>query len=100
MSLADDCPPEDCLEVCAKELQDNLLAITKHVPTGNECSQAELAKKYTVLGRCFREIRTYTKEALKAVEKGSSQTAVILLEQAQHRTLSEFADVKVEAIPK
>ena len=96
MSLAENCPPEDCLEICAKEIQENLLAITKHIPTGNECSQAELAKKYTILGRCFREIRTYTKEALKSIELGSSQTAVILLEQANHKTLDEFSDANLK----
>ena len=96
MSLADDCSPGACLEICTANIQENLLAITKHIPTGNECSQAELAKKYTILGRCFRQIRSYTKEALKSIELGSSQTAVILLEQANHKTLDEFSDAEVE----
>lgn len=96
MSLADDCSPGACPEICTANIQKNFLAITKHIPTGNECSQAELAKKYTILGRCFREIRIYTKEALKSIEMGSSQTVVILLEQAAHKTLDEFSDAKVK----
>ncbi len=96
MSLADNCPPEDCLEICAKEIQESLLAITRHMPTGNECSQTDLAKKWTVLGSCLRTIKEYTKEGLKAVEKGSDSTAFNLLEASQHKPLSEFADTKLE----
>ena len=96
MSLADDCMPEDCLEICAKEIQENLLAITKHIPTGNECSASELAKKWTVLGRCLRRIKDYTKEALKSVQMGSDSTAFHLIEASKHKTLGEFADTKLE----
>ncbi len=95
MSLADDCLPEECMEICVETIQKNLLAITKHMPTGNECSQEELAKKWTVLGSCLREIKVYTKEELKAVEKGSDSTAFNLVEASKHKTLDEFDDAKV-----
>jgi hypothetical protein len=64
--------------------------------TGNECSQADLAKKWTVLGSRLRIIKEYTKEGLKAVEKGSDSTAFNLLETSKHKSLSEFADTKLE----
>ena len=95
MSLADNCLPEGCMEICVETIQKNLLAITKHMPTGNECSQEELAKKWTVPGSCLREIKIYTKEALKAVEKGSDCTAFNLVEASKHKTLGEFDDAKV-----
>ena len=95
MSLADNCPPEDCMGICADIIQKNLIAVVKHMPTGNECSQEELAKKWTVLGSCLREIKEYTKEALKAVEKGSDSTAFNLVEASKHKTLDEFDDAKV-----
>ena len=81
--------------ICADIIQKNLMAITKHMPTGNECSQGELAGKWTVLGSCLREIKAYTKEALKAVEKGSDSAAFNLVEASKHKTLDEFDDAKV-----
>jgi hypothetical protein len=95
MSLADDCLPEECMGICVEIIQKNLVTITKHMLTGNECSQEELAKKWTVLGSCLREIKIYTKEALKAVEKGSDSTAFNLVEASKHKTLDEFDDAKV-----
>lgn len=95
MSLADNCPPEACVGICAETIQKNLMAIIKHMPTGNECRQEDLAKKWTVLGSCLREIKEYTKEALKAVEKGSDSTAFDLVEASKHKTLDEFDDAKV-----
>ena len=95
MSLADDCLPEECMGICVETIQKNLVTITKHMLTGNECSQEELAKKWTVLGSCLREIKIYTKEALKAVEKGSDCTAFNLVEASKHKTLDEFDDAKV-----
>jgi len=96
MSLADDCLPEECLEICAKTIENNLVEITKNVPTGNECSNEVLAKKYTILGSCFREIKTYVGEALKSVQIGSDGTAFNLMEAGKHKTLQEFDEVKVE----
>jgi len=70
MSLADDCLPEECLEICAKTIENNLVEITKNVPTGNECSNEVLAKKYTILGSCFREIKTYVGERSSPCRSG------------------------------
>jgi hypothetical protein len=96
MSLADDMMPEDCIEACAETIEENLKAVLANIPTGNECSNAELAKKYTVLGKCFRSIKEYTKEALKATQKGSDSIAFNLIEASKHKPLSEFADATVE----
>jgi len=96
MSLADDCLPEECLEICAKTIEKNLVEITKNVPTDNECSNEVLAKKYTILGSCFREIKAYVREALKSVQIGSDGTAFNLMEAGKHKTLQEFDEVKVE----
>jgi len=96
MSLADDCLPEECLEICAKTIEKNLVEITKNVPTGNECSNEVLAKKYTILGSCFREIKTYVRETLKSVQIGSRRHCLQPHGGWEAQDLQEFDEVKVE----
>ena len=96
MSLADDLSPEQVMEAVGKVLEERLQVILRHVPTGNECSQEELAKKWTVLGSCLRTIKEYTREGLKAVQIGSDSTAFNLVEASKHKPLDSFADAKIE----
>ena len=96
MSLADDLPPNDVIEAVGEILEEKLQVILRHVPTGNECSQEELAKKWTVLWSCLRTIKEYTREGLKAVQKGSDSTAFNLVEASKHKPLDSFADAKIE----
>ena len=96
MSLADDLSPEQVMEAVGKVLEERLQVILRHVPTGNECSQEELAKKWTVLGSCLRTIKEYTREGLKAVQIGSDSTAFHLMEASKHKPLDSFADAKIE----
>ena len=96
MSLADDLPPNAVMEAVGEILEEKLQVILRHVPTGNECSQEELAKKWTVLGSCLRTIKEYTREGLKAVQIGSDSTAFNLVEASKHKSLDSFADAKIE----
>ena len=96
MSLADDLSPEQVMEAVGKVLEERLQVILRHVPTGNECSQEDLAKKWTVLGSCLRTIKEYTREGLKAVQIGSDSTAFNLVEASKHQTLDKFTDAKIE----
>ncbi|MCK9569592.1 hypothetical protein M0R72_11685 [Candidatus Pacearchaeota archaeon] len=91
MSLADDMAPEDCIEACAETIEENLKAVLANMPDQNDSPQ-DAAKKYTILGKCFRAIRNYTKEALKATQMGQDSAAFLLLENKKHRPLDEFAD--------
>lgn len=94
MSLADDLDPEACLEACTETIEESLKAALWNLPDAND-SPAEAARKYTILGKCFRSIRTYTKEALKSVQIGSDSAAFSLMEAGKHRSLSEFEDTQV-----
>lgn len=95
MSLADDMQPEDCIEVCVETIGENLKAVIENMPDAND-SPKESAEKYAIMGRSFRAIRTYTKEALKATQTGQDSAAFLLLEGKKHKPLSEFADATVE----
>ena len=97
MSLADDMMSEDCIEACAETIEENLKAALANMPDQNDSPQ-DAAKKYTILGKCFRAIRTYTKEALKATQTGQDSAAFLLLESKKHKPLSEFADAKLELV--
>ena len=94
MSLADDMQPEDCIEVCVETIGENLKAVIENMPDAND-SPKESAEKYAIMGRSFRAIRTYTKEALKATQTGQDSAAFLLLEGKKHKPLSEFANEKI-----
>jgi hypothetical protein len=91
MSLADDLPPEACLEACTETIEGNLVAISKNLPDVDD-SQEDLARKYTILGKCLRSIKEYTKEALKAAQIGSDSCAYNLMEAGKHRSLQDFSE--------
>ena len=94
MSLADDLDPDACLEACTETIEENLKAALRNLPDAND-SPSAAARKYTILGKVFREIRSYTKEALKSVQIGSDSAAHLLIEGGKHRSLESFDDTKV-----
>lgn len=94
MSLADDMSPECCVEVCAETIEEALKDALKNMPLPEEDSD-EAARKYVILGKCFRTIKEYTKEALKSVQYGQDNAAYVLMKAGQHKTLSEFDDTTV-----
>lgn len=94
MSLADDMLPEDCIELCTETIEESLKAVLANMP-GPDDSPQDSAEKYAIMGKCFREIRAYTKEALKATQTGQDSAAFLLLEGKKHKPLSEFANEKI-----
>jgi len=91
MSLADDLAPDACLEACTETIERNLVAVSRNLPDVNDSSE-ELARKYTILGKCLRSIKEYTKEALKAAQIGSDSAAFNLLEAGKHKALDSFSE--------
>ena len=94
MTLADDLPPEACLEACTGTIEGNLVAISKNLPDVEDTPE-ELAKKYAILGKCLRTIKEYAKEALKSAQIGSDSAAFLLMQAGQHKTLDEFGDTQI-----
>lgn len=94
MSLADDMTPEACIEVCVETIEESLKEVLKNAPLPEESSD-EAARKYVILGKCFRTIKEYTKEALKSVQYGQDSTAFVLMRASAHKTLDEFDDTTV-----
>ncbi len=94
MSLADDLSPEACLEACAEQIGKNIVKTMKNLPEHSDDADTK-ARKYTILGKCFREIRSYTKEALKSLQIGSDEAATVLMIAEQHATLESFGDAKL-----
>lgn len=91
MTLADDLPPEACLEACTGTIEANLVAVSKNLPDVDD-APAELARKYTILQKCLRSIKEYTKEALKAAQIGSDSAAFNLMEPGKHKSLDSFSE--------
>jgi hypothetical protein len=94
MSLADDMAPEACIGVCVETIEESLKDALQNAPLPGEDSD-EAARKYVILGKCFRTIKEYTKEALKSVQYGQDSTAFVLIRASAHKTLDEFDDTAV-----
>ena len=90
MTLADDISPEKCLEACIGTIEENFVSASENLPDVDD-SQEDLARKYTILGKCLRSIKEYTKEALKAAQIGSDSCAFNLMEAGKHRSLHDFS---------
>jgi hypothetical protein len=94
MTIADDLEPILCIEVCVKTLEENLVIISQHLPNAGD-SQEVAATKYTILAKCLRQIKEYTKEALKSCQIGQDGAAINLIIAGQHTPLDEFNDAKL-----
>ena len=92
MTLADDMEPEACIALCADVVQRSVVGIFDRL-LGPDDSPKEQAEKLVVLGKHLRNVREYTKEALKAVEKGQNHTASLLLNASEHKTLDQFPEI-------
>jgi hypothetical protein len=93
MTLADDCPPEDCLEIVAKQISESAMILNANLPTGADVNES-LAKKYAVIEDALETIRTYAKEGLKSRKIGSASIAFDFSQASKHKPLNEFAAVQ------
>jgi len=94
MTIADKMDPIPCLGLCIHAVERNLVTALENMPEVDDSSE-EAAKKYAILGRCLRGIKKYTKESLKAVQRGSDQAAGSILEGSKHHPLNEYYDAKI-----
>ena len=92
MTLADDMEPEACIAMCAEVVQKSLVGILDQLLDPDDSPQ-EQAEKLVILGKHLRNVKEYTKEALKAVEKGQNYTASLLLNASEHKTLDQFPEI-------
>ncbi len=92
MTLADDMEPEACISLCTEVIQRSVVGMLDQLLGPND-SPKEQAEKLVILGKHLRNVKEYTKEALKAVENGQNYTASLLLKESEHKTLEQFPEV-------
>jgi len=92
MTLADDMEPGACIGMCSEVIQRSVVGILNHLLEPDD-SPKKQAEKLVILGKHLRNVKEYTKEALKAVENGQNYTAALLLRESEHRTLDQFPEV-------
>ena len=92
MTLADDMEPEACIALCADVVQRSVVGIFDQL-LGPDDTPEQQAEKLVILGKNFRGIREYTKEALKSVQKGQDYAASLLLNACEHKTLDQFPEI-------
>ena len=92
MTLADDMEPDACIGMCSEVIQRFVVGILGQ-QLGPDDTPEQQAEKLVILGKHFRGIREYTKEALKSVQKGQDYAASLLLNAHEHRTLDQFPEV-------
>lgn len=98
MSKYDDMTPADVMYDVLEVLTTQIEILEQNVMSDDDIETQ--AVQWAVLGSCLRKIKMVATEGVKAVQRGSDDTAAIAIDSSRHVTLDKFADAKEVDSPK